>query len=161
MDPNFTYHSQNTVDEMNARARPSRKKVARRTGWAITLADIAIITLLGIFLMPFLLRKGANVTWQDYAWTLKNQALSGQSFIALRVQSTDKSQRENEAFSVIFYADDIAIHESPIQGTLPPITQDKFVRLTLPALQGKRLKAVITFDGEDLELANSIARDGT
>lgn len=161
--PEFHYHSDAIPRDVSATAMTPRKKKneARNVGWSITLLDLFFILCFAIIFVPQLLRKGARTEWSGYQWNLKNQVFAGETLIALRVKATQKAVHTQEPYQVQFYADDQTITPTPMQVILPDIDEENMVRLTVPALKGERLRAVISIRGKTLELANSIAKDGS
>lgn len=157
----FHYYSEPTRKDFSVLSNKAKKKKnhSGRIGLLITLFDLAVIVVFTVFFMPHLLRRGAQSQWQGYEWTLKNQAFSGETLIALRVKATKQAQHTQQPFQVQFFADDTPITPVPMQAVLPDIQNENVVRLNVSALQGDRLRVVISIGTEKIELANSLAKD--
>lgn len=160
--PELKYHSRLKPKDFSIAITKERQKTqdSRRIGLRITMADLAFILLFALIFMPLLMRKGAQKHWNGYEWSLRNQTFTNETTIALRAKPLpDHEDLAHKPYQVQFFCDDEPLTEKPMQALFPKKDEETLTRLTLPALKGKYLKAVITFEGKTTELRNSVSKD--
>lgn len=163
--PDFKYHSDLKPQDFSIAISKEMRKThdSRRLGLRITMVDLGFILLFALIFMPLLMRKGAQKEWNGYQWSLRNQTFTGETVIALRAKALPKKKGQaslaRQPYQVQFFCDGKALSEKPMQAVFPQEEQENLIRLVVPALEGKYLKAVITFEGKSTELRNSVSKD--
>ena len=160
--PEIKYHSNLKPQDFSIAMSKERRKTqdSRRMGLRITIADLGFILVFALIFMPLLMRKGAQKQWNGYEWSLRNQTFTGETTIALRVKSMPQgSHLAKKPYQVQFFCDGEALTQQPMQAVFPEEGQEGLTRLNVSALEGKYLKAVITFEGKSTELRNSVSKD--
>ncbi len=163
--PELRYHSDLKPKDFSIAVSKERRKTqdSRRLGLRITVIDLGFILLFALIFMPLLMRKGAQKEWNGHQWSLRNQTFTGETVIALRAKALPPKEGQNslakQPYQVQFFCDDKALTQQPMQAVFPENGQENLIRLAVPALEGKYLKAVITFKGKSTELRNSVSKD--
>jgi hypothetical protein len=157
-DDNDGFHTDFQPKEFSIDPKRTHPKRKRNMSYVITMMDVVIIVLLGIFLQPYLVMRGASTEYEGYRFILKNQAFAGQSMISLQVINK-QGQLMQQPYQITLFQDDVSLSQEPWLETLPDAGTDSLLRVNMPSLAGKKLKAIIQCNGQYITLINKIDRE--
>lgn len=141
----FVFHAEK--HQAKTAAKPLKKAglFKRRPGLAITLADLALILLIAVFVVPRLQNRGSSTVWQGRRFTLQMQTFAGKSLIDLRISGLDDGL-QGKTVTALFYAGEADEPFGRQSAALPAAGLEAAANLIADALKGGQLKAVIYYE---------------